>query len=828
MGEKQEELDPQGWKTSFTQTTEEVARAVVAAAAAVRPRPSIVFTSNNNSNNKTFERLQRQITRWRQGFGGENNKKAFFNPEQLTSQKRLWTQLQVQMLERKKWSEPSCLFEHMVLVGLHPEADTQALEAALLKRRSSEREVDAPERLRDVMRQQFRGSSPPVPDPEILYAFPPKKKLPMRQKDLLAFCYPGGVEAHLVERTPSLSELNEIVYGQDHVMRDDLSYIFVLKVADNATLYGVCVYVPEVVRQPPGIMTMNSDSQKRGSPAPLSRFCLTTYRCYCLLTKLPFFDLHFEVLNSIITQERLDRITECVNEMTFSSHENGGGGEVGAESNGMSPSRLDKIAHTSEQRINSLSLPEQDIEKGSDLSEEPRNSLCNNHAKSANGPNTPAKDEPSNPHVQGDRLEGDFPVIQDPTMTGGFAKEEAKGAIVHTHSNGEISHPLEHKEEVTLNQRLVVEETMSSSNMEVKLQRVDSMDSVNSTVYSFRQSVTSDDDECEEASSSGQAYNFNSQPELVWAEADHYILQILYEYYKLAVPARGSSLLFQPLEHLPPMKFARPPNETSTLLGGRTIDPKLCRTNLEMVEMQSALTAAEEAAAISIWTVATVCRVLSLENVLALFTGVLLEKQIVVVCPNLGVLSAVVLSTISLIRPFQWQSLMLPILPNQMLDFLDAPVPYVVGVLQKSTALRAKSSSVVVINVQRDKVSMPSTPPLPHRRELSSALEPFHTRLAAEGDFARKHPVHVYNDAQYQAAESFLAVLRSYLESLCRNLRSHTITNVQSNNDKVALLLKDSFVEDFESKDHSFMKLFVDTQFFSVHTDAVLSYIESS
>lgn len=802
MGEKQEELDPQGWKTSFTQTTEEVARAVVAAAAAVRPRPSIVFTSNNNNSNKTFERFQRQITRvWKQGFGVENTNKAFFNPEQLTSQKRLWTQLQVQMLERRKWSEPSCLFEHMVLVGLHPETNTQALEAALLKRRTWERELDGPELLRDVMRQQFRGSSPPVPDPEILYAFPPKKKLPMRQKDLLAFCYPGGVEAHLVERTPSLSELNEIVYGQDHVMRDDLSYIFVLKVADNATLYGVCVYVPEVVKQPPGIMTMNSDWQTRGPPAPLSRFCLTTYRCYCLLTKLPFFDLHFEVLNSIITQERLDRITECVNEMTFSSHENGGGGEMGAEMNGMSPS-----------------YPEQDIEKGSDFSEEPRSSLCNNHAKSANGLNTPAKDEPSNPHVQGDCLEGAFPVIQDPTMTGVLAKEEAKVAVVRTHSNGEVAHPLEYQEEVT----------MSSSNMEVKLQRVDSMDSVNSTIYSFRQSATSEDDEGEEASSSGQAYNFNSQPELLWAEADHYILQILYEYYKLPVPARGSSLLFQPLEHLPPMKFARPSSETSTLLGGRTIDPKLCRTNLEMVEMQSALTAAEEAAAISIWTVATVCRVLSLENVLALLTGVLLEKQIVVVCPNLGVLSAVVLSTISLIRPFQWQSLMLPILPNQMLDFLDAPVPYIVGVLQKSSALRAKSSSVVIINVQRDKVSMPSTPPLPHRRELSSALEPFHTRLAAEGDFARKHPVHVYNDAQYQAAESFLAVLRSYLESLCGNLRSHTITNVQSNNDKVALLLKDSFVEDFESKDHSFMKLFVDTQFFSVHTDAVLSYIESS
>ena len=38
---------------------------------------------------------------------------------------------------------------------------------------------------------------------------------------------------------------------------------------------------------------------------------------------------------------------------------------------------------------------------------------------------------------------------------------------------------------------------------------------------------------------------------------------------------------------------------------------------------------------------------------------------------------------------------------------------------------------------------------------------------------------------QVEAAKGFLAVLRSHLDSLCSNLRSHTITNVQSNNDKV-------------------------------------------
>ena len=54
----------------------------------------------------------------------------------------------------------------------------------------------------------------------------------------------------------------------------------------------------------------------------------------------------------------------------------------------------------------------------------------------------------------------------------------------------------------------------------------------------------------------------------------------------------------------------------------------------------------------------------------------------VVFCPNIGILSAVVLSLIPLMRPFAWQSLLLPILPVQdkMLDLLEAPVPFIVGV----------------------------------------------------------------------------------------------------------------------------------------------------
>jgi len=56
---------------------------------------------------------------------------------------------------------------------------------------------------------------------------------------------------------------------------------------------------------------------------------------------------------------------------------------------------------------------------------------------------------------------------------------------------------------------------------------------------------------------------------------------------------------------------------------------------------------------------------------------VLLERQVVIFCPNIGVLTSSVLALIPLVRPYAWQSLLLPVLPatEQMLDFLQARCP---------------------------------------------------------------------------------------------------------------------------------------------------------
>ncbi|RNF12027.1 Suppression of tumorigenicity 5 [Trypanosoma rangeli] len=77
-------------------------------------------------------------------------------------------------------------------------------------------------------------------------------------------------------------------------------------------------------------------------------------------------------------------------------------------------------------------------------------------------------------------------------------------------------------------------------------------------------------------------------------------------------------------------------------------------------------------------------------NTGALFSvlaDLLLEKRVIVVGPNFGLVSQVVMSLQSLISPFDWMHILIPILPSTLLDVLAAPTPYLVGILTSQLPL---------------------------------------------------------------------------------------------------------------------------------------------
>lgn len=80
--------------------------------------------------------------------------------------------------------------------------------------------------------------------------------------------------------------------------------------------------------------------------------------------------------------------------------------------------------------------------------------------------------------------------------------------------------------------------------------------------------------------------------------------------------------------------------------------------------------------------------------------GVLLERQVVFFCPKIGLLTTAVLAMIPMLRPFAWQSMIMPVLPahESMLHLLDAPVPFLLGLQVMHCPERCCSSSYAVVS----------------------------------------------------------------------------------------------------------------------------------
>ncbi|XP_042242654.1 DENN domain-containing protein 1A-like isoform X6 [Homarus americanus] len=74
-------------------------------------------------------------------------------------------------------------------------------------------------------------------------------------------------------------------------------------------------------------------------------------------------------------------------------------------------------------------------------------------------------------------------------------------------------------------------------------------------------------------------------------------------------------------------------------------------------------------------------------NMIIIFASMLYERRIIMMSKRLSRLSACVQAANSVIYPMQWQHIFIPVLPQHLLDYLLAPMPFLIGV---NTLLLAK------------------------------------------------------------------------------------------------------------------------------------------
>ena len=76
--------------------------------------------------------------------------------------------------------------------------------------------------------------------------------------------------------------------------------------------------------------------------------------------------------------------------------------------------------------------------------------------------------------------------------------------------------------------------------------------------------------------------------------------------------------------------------------------------------------------------------ILGVENALKLILYTMLEHQILVFSADCQKLMLVCESVMALIHPFRWPHVYVPILPPMLENFLDAPVPFIMGLVRRT------------------------------------------------------------------------------------------------------------------------------------------------
>ncbi|XP_075932257.1 DENN domain-containing protein 5B-like isoform X2 [Anarhichas minor] len=119
---------------------------------------------------------------------------------------------------------------------------------------------------------------------------------------------------------------------------------------------------------------------------------------------------------------------------------------------------------------------------------------------------------------------------------------------------------------------------------------------------------------------------------------------------------------------------------------------------------------------------------LGVENLVQVFTCTLLEMQILLYSRDYQRLMTVAEGITTLLFPFQWQHVYVPILPASLLHFLDAPVPYLMGLQSKEGADRSKlelpqEANLCFVDIDNHYIELPEDfPQFPNKTEFIQEL----------------------------------------------------------------------------------------------------------
>ncbi|KAF5730372.1 putative F-box and wd40 domain protein [Tripterygium wilfordii] len=111
---------------------------------------------------------------------------------------------------------------------------------------------------------------------------------------------------------------------------------------------------------------------------------------------------------------------------------------------------------------------------------------------------------------------------------------------------------------------------------------------------------------------------------------------------------------------------------------------------------------------------------LDVDNLIKLFTAVLLERRILLRSNKYSLLTLVSEAICHLIYPFRWQHVYIPLLFFSGVDYIDAPTPYMMGLYSGVDTSHLGMDGVVVVDLEYNQISSSEEIPKIPEPELSS------------------------------------------------------------------------------------------------------------
>ena len=121
------------------------------------------------------------------------------------------------------------------------------------------------------------------------------------------------------------------------------------------------------------------------------------------------------------------------------------------------------------------------------------------------------------------------------------------------------------------------------------------------------------------------------------------------------------------------------------------------------------------------WGFATLIRSIQIPNLLIILKLLLMERSVLFIGKSVEEVTASACAISELLHPYKWVSAFMPLLPISMLDIIDAPVPFIAGMVAKNDAcldgiecdsrvVGAMKGGLSVINLSSNSTSITNDP----------------------------------------------------------------------------------------------------------------------